>query len=203
MSGLQQPRVPALKVGQADRCLVCSSFAYEAHHPTPIFRLTLNVPARPNRSKRCGAPGRLEYLGDITGVLAMSYLMVLVVLSRVGLIQCEMRVACSSMLAGKFTKTGSPAKSGSGGTSNKSNPYAEFTKTHMREISQSLPAGTPQKQVMVEVGRRWREHKAALEAAGEGASGTLRFATAAGSTAGDAEFARHLQIQLDVGVMVD
>ena len=107
------------------------------------------------------------------------------------------------MLAGKFTKTGSPAKSRGGGTINKSNPYAEFTKRHMREISQSLPPGTPQKQVMVEVGRRWREHKAALEAGGEGASGALSFAVAAGSTAGDAAFAQQLQMQLDAGVMVD
>ena len=38
--------------------------AREAHQPTHIFQLTPCVPARPNRSKRCGAPGRLKYLGD-------------------------------------------------------------------------------------------------------------------------------------------
>jgi hypothetical protein len=108
------------------------------------------------------------------------------------------------VLAGKFTKTGSPVKTrddrGSG--SNKSNPYAEFTKKHMREISQSLPSGTPQKQVMVEVGRRWREHKAALEATGVGDSGSRDFVVG-GGTAGDAAFARQLQMQFDAGVVVD
>lgn len=107
------------------------------------------------------------------------------------------------VLAGKFTKTGSPAKTRDdrGSSSNKSNPYAEFTKKHMREISQSLPSGTPQKQVMVEVGRRWRQHKAALEATGGGDSGGRDFA--AGDTAGDAAFARQLQMQFDAGVVVD
>ena len=66
----------------------------------------------------------------------------------------------------------------------------------MREISQSLPSGTPQKQVMVEVGRRWREHKAALEAA---AAATFKLDDAAG----DAVFARQLQVQVDAGIVVD
>jgi hypothetical protein len=73
----------------------------------------------------------------------------------------------------------------------------------MREISQALPSGTPQKQVMVEVGRRWREHKAALEATEYGASRGLNFGAAADDTAGDAALARQLQVQVDAGIVVD
>ena len=40
---------------------------------------------------------------------------------------------------GKFDKTGTPAKTRS--TPGKPNPYAEFTKQHMAEISASLPSG--------------------------------------------------------------
>lgn len=112
---------------------------------------------------------------------------------------------CSVWPLGKFTKSGSPVKSRGGGGNN-SNPYADFTKKHMREISQSLPPGTPQKQVMVEVGRRWREHKAAVEAQIVGASATGSSNDAVGSAgdmAGDAAFARKLQMQLDSGVIVD
>eukprot|EP01043_Picozoa_sp_COSAG02_P000371 COSAG02_NODE_7_length_64539_cov_120.393482_4_plen_91_part_00 len=87
-------------------------------------------------------------------------------------------------------------KNGGGSGGKRTNPYADFTKKHMREISQSLPSGTPQKQVMVEVGRRWREHKAALEATGADAF-------ASDDTAGDAAFALQLQMQVDGGIVVD
>lgn len=118
---------------------------------------------------------------------------------------------------GKFDKNGTPAKTrggaggGGGGGGGKRNPYAEFTKLHMKDIARSLPAGTPQKQVMVEVGRRWREHKAQLESASAVAStasaektmaarGSSSVFASGGSlgadaTAGDAEFARQLQAQ--------
>ena len=56
---------------------------------------------------------------------------------------------------------------------------------------------------MVEVGRRWREHKALLEAAGDGVSRGLNLKVAADDTAGDAAFARQLQMQVDAGIVVD
>lgn len=109
-------------------------------------------------------------------------------------------------LQGKFDKTGTPAKTR--GTPGKPNPYAEFTKQHMAEISASLPSGTAHKEVMVEVGRRWRAHKERL--ASGGARRQASPLSGFGLEDGDEAFARQLQRQLDaeaaprpVGLIVD
>lgn len=57
---------------------------------------------------------------------------------------------------GKFEKDGTPAKQ------RQPSAFAQFTKDHMSEVTASLPAGTPHKVKMEEMGRRWREHKEAL-----------------------------------------
>eukprot|EP01052_Picozoa_sp_SAG31_P036388 SAG31_NODE_4533_length_3158_cov_3.140569_2_plen_192_part_00 len=64
---------------------------------------------------------------------------------------------------GRFDKDGKPIDRNASGESRPLSAYAQFTKQHMAAITAELPRGTPQKEKMKELGRRWQEHKAQAE----------------------------------------